>query len=158
MALMQAGECSAPVQHGAPQLQNHEHDMFLDEFCKNQLPALLLSSTNGRQRNILPVKRVKAIMKQAGMQPNRRVSSAADDVMAFGMQAFIRSLMAVAWKFAVARKRRTVQVQDLESAVFAVRRFSFLVDLLHTYDNEHDPNGPALPAIAPALPIGLPMP
>jgi hypothetical protein len=136
----------------------HEHDVFLDNFCKNTLPALLCS-TNGRKRNILPVKRVKTIMKQDAkmLQPNIHVAAEGAASMSFSMQAFIRCLIAVAWRFTVARKRQTVLLQDLKSAVFAVQRFRFLVDLVHAYDNERDPSGPALPVIAPAPPMDLPM-
>jgi histone H3/H4 len=149
---MRADDRSAPVQNGHHQ-QQHDHDVFLDDFCEKMLPALLLSSSMTRQRNILPVKRVKTTMKQEVLQPNIHVSVEGAEVMAFSMQAFIRCVVAVAWRFTVARKRQTVQVQDLKAAVFAVQRFRFLLDFVHAYDNDCDPNGPAPQVIAPAPPF-----
>jgi hypothetical protein len=58
----------------------------------------------------------------------------------------------------VEHKRQTVQVRDLKSALFAVQRFRFLVDLVHAFDSERDPSGPALPVIASAPPMPMPMP
>jgi len=129
--------------------QRTEDDLFLDDFCRSQLPALLLHNTrrHGQARkNVLPIKRVKLLMKQDLQDPNLSVTAPAAELMAFAVQAFVSSIIAVACKSTVNRKRRTVALHDLLAAVRASDRFSFLVDIatIHLHQDAR-----ALPLIAP---------
>jgi len=124
-------------------------ELFLDEFCRLQLAALVLQHARrngGARKNVLPTKRVKLIMKQDLRDPNLCVSASAAELMTFAAQAFVASIIAVSYQFTVERKRRTVTLLDLTAAVKASSRFSFLIDVVSLHQNQY---ARGLPRIAP---------
>ncbi|KAG0493711.1 hypothetical protein HPP92_004705 [Vanilla planifolia] len=77
----------------------------------------------------LPLSRIKKIMKQSG-EEGKLISCEAPLVFSKACELFIQELTARAYKVTVQGKRRTLQKEDIATAIAATDVFDFLVDMV----------------------------
>ncbi|XP_073133025.1 nuclear transcription factor Y subunit C-3-like [Henckelia pumila] len=82
----------------------------------------------------LPLARIKKIMKKSG-DDVKMISGEAPIVFAKACELFIEELTKSAWEMAVQGKRRTLNKEDVASAVIRTDVFDFLVNLVSDSDN-----------------------
>lgn len=86
----------------------------------------------------LPLARIKKIMKNSSDEV-KMISGEAPIVFSKACELFIEELTKRAWVVTLQGKRRTMQKEDVASAVITTDIFDFLVDLVSaSANNSHD--------------------
>ncbi|KAJ4832027.1 Nuclear transcription factor Y subunit C-3 [Turnera subulata] len=92
--------------------------------------GLLSGGISGRTGpHSLPLARIKKIMKRSG-DDVKMISGEAPIVFSKACELFIEELTQRSWKMTMQGKRRTLQKEDVASAVMATDIFDFLIDLV----------------------------
>ncbi|KAI0493746.1 hypothetical protein KFK09_023871 [Dendrobium nobile] len=83
--------------------------------------------------NSLPLSRIKKIMKQSG-EDVKMISCEAPLVFAKACELFIQQLTVRSYKISVQAKKRTLQKDDVVTAVKATEVFDFLMEMVTASD------------------------
>ncbi|KAK7359732.1 hypothetical protein VNO77_01697 [Canavalia gladiata] len=109
------------------QLQQQQHlQQQLNNFWANQVQEI--EETTDFRSHGLPLARIKKIMKAD--EDVRMISAEAPVVFAKACEMFIMELTMRAWSNAEESKRRTLQKNDIASAISKTDVFDFLVDIV----------------------------
>lgn len=106
---------------------------------KAGLYSRISSSSSGRsgsQQHSLPLARIKKIMKKSG-DGVKMISGEAPIVFSRAVELFIEELTRKSWVLAAEGKRRTLQRDDVVSAIHGTDVFDFLVDLVCVSDQQN---------------------
>ena len=89
---------------------------------------------------LLPLTRIRGIMRQ-DLPERTYISSTGIETMAERAIIFVRCLTLLAWHLSVLPEgRSTLQARDLRCAIYASRRFDFLLDAVDIFEqNSHTP-------------------
>ncbi|THF97478.1 nuclear transcription factor Y subunit C-1-like [Camellia sinensis] len=88
----------------------------------------------------LPLARIKKIMKKSGNDV-KMISGEAPIVFSKACELFIEELAKRSWMMAIQSKKRTLQKEDVASAVIATDIFDFLLNLVSDSANSDDNPG-----------------
>ncbi|KAL7167495.1 hypothetical protein ACSBR2_038039 [Camellia fascicularis] len=88
----------------------------------------------------LPLARIKKIMKKSGNDV-KMISGEAPIVFSKACELFIEELTKRSWMMAIQSKKRTLQKEDVASAVIATDIFDFLLNLVSDSANSDDNPG-----------------
>lgn len=113
-------------------------EAMLTAYNTHQLIAITNCVPNTINIDVLPLARIKRIMKQDSCDPHpRMVSADTIPLAAYAAQLFIGSITSLAWQLSTSPgKRNTLQVKDLKNVVHSARRFDFLIDVLDMYEEQ----------------------
>eukprot|EP00884_Botryococcus_braunii_P008842 jgi/Botrbrau1/1795/Bobra.0217s0047.1 len=128
----------------------------LEEFWLNALEEVQKigpGSTEFKTQQ-LPLTRIKKIMKSD--EAVRMISAEAPLLLSKASEIFIHELSLRAWSHAELNKRRTLQKNDIESAVQSHDAFDFLVDIIGYPTAAAEQAGVALHPVLPGLTYALP--
>ncbi|KAI6707227.1 hypothetical protein NL676_010189 [Syzygium grande] len=106
---------------------------------KAGLYSRISSSSSGRsgsQQHSLPLARIKKIMKKSG-DGVKMISGEAPIVFSRAVELFVEELTRKSWVLAAEAKRRTLQRDDVVSAIQGTDVFDFLVDLVCVSDQQN---------------------
>ena len=98
----------------------------LREFWREQV--MEIQSTNDFKNHLLPLARIKKIMKSD--EDVRMISSEAPVLFAKACEMFVLELTMRAWSHAQENKRRTLQRSDIAAAITKTDIFDFLIDIV----------------------------
>eukprot|EP00884_Botryococcus_braunii_P008798 jgi/Botrbrau1/1791/Bobra.0217s0045.2 len=135
------GYAAPPMEHTT------QIDSQLRQFWQTQMSDIQKTSTDPAEfkNQNLPLTRIKKIMKSD--EDVRMISAEAPLLFSKASEIFILELTLRAWSHAESNKRRTLQKNDIDSAITNTDIFDFLVDIVTT-DNpagapgvEGAPNG-----------------
>ncbi|XP_052210241.1 nuclear transcription factor Y subunit C-4-like [Diospyros lotus] len=90
----------------------------------------------------LPLARIKKIMKKSGEEV-KMISGEAPIAMSKACELFIEELTRRSWMVTMQSKRRTLNKEDVASAVMATDLFDFLVSLVSSPDHSSSHHSPA---------------
>ncbi|KAL3738118.1 hypothetical protein ACJRO7_019623 [Eucalyptus globulus] len=95
------------------------------------------SGRRGSQQHSLPLARIKKIMKKSddGVE---MISGEAPIVFSRAIELFVEELTRKSWMLAAEDKRRTLQRDDVVSAIHGTDVFDFLVDLVCVPDQQNE--------------------
>ena len=118
-------------------------EAMLAAYNTHQLIAVTNNVEGAIALEMLPLARIKRIMKQDSCDPHpRMISAEAIPNMAYAAQLFIGSLTSLAWQLSTGpNKRNTLQAKDLRAVVRASSRFDFLIDVLDMVDMSPECSG-----------------
>ena len=111
----------------------HDHRLLvgLERFWEGQTIEMekldIGSEQDFKNHNDLPLARIKRIMKSD--EDVRMISAEAPVLFAKACELFILELSLRGWGAAEKAKRRTLQKEDIDSAIVDTATFDFLVDL-----------------------------
>jgi histone H3/H4 len=111
----------------------HDHRLLvgLERFWEGQTVEMekldIGSEQDFKNHNDLPLARIKRIMKSD--EDVRMISAEAPVLFAKACELFILELSLRGWGAAEKAKRRTLQKEDIDSAIVNTAIFDFLVDL-----------------------------
>jgi histone H3/H4 len=115
----------------------------LEVFWRGQIAEMEVLEVGTEQdfknHNDLPLARIKRIMKSD--EDVRMISAEAPVLFAKACEMFILELTLRAWGNSEKCKRKTLQKEDIESAIRNTDIFDFLVDLPQHLDDEEDLEG-----------------
>lgn len=99
------------------------------------------SGRSGSQQHSLPLAKIKKIMKKSG-DGVKMISGEAPIVFSRAIELFVEELTRKSWTLAAEGKRKTLQRDDVVSAIRGIEVFDFLVDLVCVPDQHHSQNRP----------------
>ena len=137
-----------PPIHPTPQQQhlNDQHQQQLRLFWQQQMTEV--ESATDFKNHQLPLARIKKIMKTD--EDVRMISSEAPVLFAKACEMFILELTLRSWIHSEENKRRTLQRNDIASAITKTDIFDFLVDIVPRDDGNGGGNNAAVIAAAAA--------
>jgi len=113
-----------------PEHMAHMQEM-LDRFWVNEMQAMERLEVGTEQEyknhNDLPLARIKRIMKSD--EDVRMISAEAPVLFAKACEMFILELTLRSWCYSEKNKRRTLQKDDIQTAIAKTDIFDFLVDV-----------------------------
>nr|CAB3264317.1 nuclear transcription factor Y subunit gamma [Phallusia mammillata] len=110
------------------QAQPSEAQHSLQTFWQDQLEEIQLTTSNHFKVQDLPLARVKKIMKMD--DDVKMISAEAPLLFAKAAQMFITELSLRAWIHTEENKRRTLQRNDIATAITKFDQFDFLIDIV----------------------------
>ena len=122
----------------------HDHRLLvgLERFWEGQTIEMekldIGSEQDFKNHNDLPLARIKRIMKSD--EDVRMISAEAPVLFAKACELFILELSLRGWGAAEKAKRRTLQKEDIDSAIVNTAIFDFLVDLHNNGSSSNNNN------------------
>ena len=124
---------SAPVEIDPAQHEAHLQTLLADFWSKQdtEMEDLVIGTEQDfKNHNDLPLARIKRIMKSD--EDVRMISAEAPVLFAKACEMFILELTLRSWCYSEQSKRRTLQKEDIQTAIKKTEIFDFLVDVVYT--------------------------